>query len=98
MFALTYNNINLIICHYVLQVEVMEQKIREMTVSIGSYEEKKQKLECDLRASIDKIYDLREIISVLEKQMETKSKSEHVLNEKIKVFYFVANCVVGTVF
>lgn len=74
-------------CHYVLQVEVMEQKIREMTVSIGSYEEKKQKLECDLRASIDKIFDLREIISVLEKQMESKSKNEHLLIEKIKVIH-----------
>lgn len=66
----------------------MEQKIREMTLSIGSYEEKKQKLEIDLRASIDKIFDLREIISSLEKQMDAKSKNEHVLNEKVKVFDF----------
>lgn len=63
----------------------MEQKIREMTLSIGSYEEKKQKLEIDLRASIDKIFDLREIISALEKQMDVKSKNEHFLTEKIKV-------------
>lgn len=63
----------------------MEQQIKEMTLSISDYEDKKQQLENDLKASIDKIFVLREIIAELEKQVETKSANENVLNEKIKV-------------
>lgn len=63
----------------------MEQQIKEMTLSISDYEDKKQQLENDLKASIDKIFVLREIIAELEKQVETKSANENTLNEKIKV-------------
>lgn len=63
----------------------MDQQIKEMATSISSYEEKKLKLETELKASIDKIFDLRDIISELEKQVELKSINEHVLNEKVKV-------------
>lgn len=48
------------------------------------YEDKKQKLENDLKASVDKIFVLREIISELETQNESKLLNEHVLNEKVK--------------
>lgn len=63
----------------------MEQQIKEMTLSISDYEDKKQQLENDLKASIDKIFVLREIIAELEKQVETKSAHENSLNDKIKV-------------
>lgn len=63
----------------------MEQQIKEMTLSISDYEDKKQQLENDLKASIDKIFVLREIIAELEKQVETKSANESVLTEKLKV-------------
>lgn len=63
----------------------MEQQIKEMTLSISDYEDKKQQLENDLKASIDKIFVLREIIAELEKQVETKAANENVLNEKLKV-------------
>lgn len=63
----------------------MEQHVKEMSSLIGSYEEKKQKLETDQKASIDKIFVLREVIADLEGQVETKSLNEHVLSEKIKI-------------
>ena len=39
----------------------------------------------ELKASIDKIFVLREIISDLETQVETKALNEHVMGEKVKV-------------
>lgn len=63
----------------------MEQQIKEMTISISDYEDKKHQLENDLKASIDKIFVLREIIAELEKQVETKAANETVLTEKIQV-------------
>lgn len=69
----------------------MEQQIKEMTLSVASYEDKKQKLETDQKASIDKIFVLREVISDLETQVESKSLNEHVLSEKVKVpFLFLS--------
>ena len=68
-----------------IKVELMEQQIKEMTLSISDYEDKKQQLENDLKASIDKIFVLREIIAELEKQVETKSANESNLSEKLKV-------------
>lgn len=70
---------------HTLQVDSMEQQIKEMTVTIASFEEKKQKLEVDQKAYIDKIFVLREVISDLETQIETKALNEHVLSEKVKV-------------
>lgn len=66
----------------------MEQQIKEMTITIASYEDKKQKLEVDQKAYIDKIFVLREVIADLETQVETKALNEHVLSEKVKVIYF----------
>lgn len=63
----------------------MEQQIKELTGTIASYDEKKQKLEVDQKAYIDKIFVLREVIADLETQVETKALNEHVLSEKLKV-------------
>lgn len=63
----------------------MEQQIKELTVTIASNDEKKQKLEVDQKAYIDKIFVLREVIADLETQVETKALNEHVLSEKVKV-------------
>ncbi|KAG4070360.1 hypothetical protein HA402_006502 [Bradysia odoriphaga] len=78
-------------CLVAKEVEVMEQQIKEMTLSISDYEDKKQQLENDLKASIDKIFVLREIIAELEKQVETKSANENAMTEKIKSLETYAN-------
>lgn len=83
--TVTRNVINNYLSILSVQVEVMEQQIKEMTLSISDYEDKKQQLENDLKASIDKIFVLREIIAELEKQVETKSANENVLTDKVKV-------------
>jgi chromosome segregation ATPase len=62
----------------------MEQQIKDMTGHIHDYEDKKQKMELDLKAAVDKIVDLREIIFELETQIEGKSVAEHIFNEKIQ--------------
>ena len=63
----------------------MDQHIKEMQVTIELGESKQQKLETELKASIDKVFDLRDIIAELEKQVHDKSTNEHVLAEKLKV-------------
>lgn len=63
----------------------MEQQIRDLTQQVSEYEAQKDKLEMELKASIDKIFVLREIITDLETQVDTKALNENVLNEKVKV-------------
>lgn len=48
------------------------------------FNEQKAKYEEDLKASIDKVFDLREIIADLESQIQTKTLKENVLTEKCK--------------
>lgn len=62
----------------------MEIQIKEMTSVVTEYEGQISKLENDLKASIDKIYVLREIITDLESQIETKNQAEHAFHEKIQ--------------
>lgn len=62
----------------------MEQQIKEMTLSISSYEDKKHQLEVDLKEHIDKIFVLREVIKTLEGQIDAKSASELGLLDKLK--------------
>lgn len=61
----------------------MENQLKDMGTLVTDYEEKKVKLEFDLKASIDKIYVLREIISELEQQIERKTTNEMNLQSKI---------------
>lgn len=51
---------------------------------LGDSNGKRDKLETELKASIDKIFVLREIISELETQVQTKALNEQVLDEKAK--------------
>lgn len=53
----------------------MSEQLENLTVL-------KTKSEDDLKASIEKVFDLREIISDLESQIQTKSLSENALLEK----------------
>lgn len=59
--------------------------MRDLSQKLQESNAKRDKFEVELKASIDKIFVLREIISDLETQVETKALNEHVLVEKVKV-------------
>ncbi|XP_011188351.1 A-kinase anchor protein 9 isoform X6 [Zeugodacus cucurbitae] len=66
------------------QAEQLETQIRELTHKLNESNAKREKFEVELKASIDKIFVLREIITELETQVEHKALNEHVLSEKNK--------------
>ncbi|XP_046808670.1 golgin subfamily B member 1 isoform X2 [Lucilia cuprina] len=66
------------------EVENLETQIRDLTQKLQESSTKRDKFEVELKASIDKIFVLREIISDLETQVETKALNEHVMGEKVK--------------
>ncbi|XP_012159828.1 pericentrin isoform X3 [Ceratitis capitata] len=66
------------------EAEHLETQIRELNQKLNEANAKRDKFEIELKASIDKIFVLREIITELETQVETKALNEHVLGEKNK--------------
>ncbi|XP_055533634.1 A-kinase anchor protein 9 isoform X8 [Wyeomyia smithii] len=66
------------------QLEATEQQLKDLTTQVGERDDKIRKLENDLKDSIDKGFTLREIITDLETQVESKSINEHVLHSKVK--------------
>ncbi|XP_016965610.1 pericentrin isoform X4 [Drosophila biarmipes] len=62
----------------------LEGQFREVTQQLSESNAKRDKFEVELKASIDKIFVLREIISELETQVQTKALNEEVLGEKAK--------------
>lgn len=58
------------------------QHNKELTSSVSELEQQKTKFENDLKTSVDKIYELREIIVDLESQVATKTLNEEVLHGK----------------
>lgn len=62
----------------------MEQQIKDLNAQVQGFCEQKTKYEEDLKASIDKVFDLREIIADLEIQIQKKTLNEDVLNQKCK--------------
>lgn len=58
--------------------------MREVNHQLSESNAKRDKFEVELKASIDKIFVLREIISELETQVQTKAINEQVLTEKAK--------------
>lgn len=63
----------------------MEQQSKELSAELLARDEKIRKLENDLKDSIDKGFTLREIISELETQNESKAIDQQVLVTKLKV-------------
>lgn len=60
----------------------MEQQIREMSQTIQDLESKKTAVDDELKAAVDKIWELRDIIVSLETQLESKTEIEkHLLNQ-----------------
>nr|XP_036671686.1 pericentrin isoform X2 [Drosophila suzukii] len=62
----------------------LEAQFREVNHQLSESNAKRDKFEVELKASIDKIFVLREIISELETQVQTKALNEQVLGEKAK--------------
>ncbi|KRK01924.1 uncharacterized protein Dyak_GE19982, isoform M [Drosophila yakuba] len=62
----------------------LESQFREVNQQLSESNAKRDKFEVELKASIDKIFVLREIISELETQVQTKALNEQVLAEKAK--------------
>ncbi|XP_043649970.1 pericentrin isoform X1 [Drosophila teissieri] len=62
----------------------LESQFREVSQQLSESNAKRDKFEVELKASIDKIFVLREIISELETQVQTKALNEQVLAEKAK--------------
>ncbi|KAH8293832.1 hypothetical protein KR054_005092 [Drosophila jambulina] len=62
----------------------LEGQLREVSQQLSESNAKRDKFEVELKASIDKIFVLREIISELETQVQTKAINEQVLTEKAK--------------
>ncbi|XP_068142656.1 golgin subfamily A member 4 isoform X2 [Drosophila tropicalis] len=62
----------------------LESQLREVNRQLSESNSKRDKFEVELKASIDKIFVLREIISELETQVQTKALNEQVLDEKAK--------------
>ncbi|XP_055624894.1 A-kinase anchor protein 9 isoform X3 [Toxorhynchites rutilus septentrionalis] len=66
------------------KLESVEQQSKEFSTQLTEKDDKIRKLEIDLKDSIDKGFTLREIITELETQIESKTINEHVLDVKIK--------------
>ncbi|KAM8709389.1 hypothetical protein ACLKA7_016230 [Drosophila subpalustris] len=62
----------------------LEMHLREVNQQLSESNSKRDKFEVELKASIDKIFVLREIISDLETQVQTKALNEQVMEEKTK--------------
>lgn len=68
----------------IVKLEAAEQQSKDLGVQLVERDERIRKLEADLKDSIDKGFTLREIITELETQIDSKSVNEHVLDAKIK--------------
>ncbi|XP_034190304.2 uncharacterized protein LOC117608800 isoform X2 [Osmia lignaria lignaria] len=64
-------------------VEVLESQMREMSSMMSDTEAKKTETESELKAAIDKIWVLREIITELEQQLQIKTEKEESLQMQI---------------
>ncbi|XP_033220646.1 golgin subfamily A member 4-like isoform X3 [Belonocnema kinseyi] len=64
-------------------VEALESQMREMTSLMSDTEAKKSETESELKAAVDKIWVLRDIITDLEQQLQTKVEREELLQTQI---------------
>ncbi|XP_076236132.1 uncharacterized protein LOC143180351 isoform X3 [Calliopsis andreniformis] len=64
-------------------VEALESQMREMSSLMSDTEAKKIETESELKAAIDKIWVLREIITDLEQQLQIKTEKEESLQLQI---------------
>ncbi|TGZ57607.1 Uncharacterized protein DBV15_09844 [Temnothorax longispinosus] len=65
------------------EVEALESQMREMSSLMSDTEAKKSEKESELKAAVDKIWVLREIITDLEQQLQAKIEKEESLQMQI---------------
>ncbi|CAL1686349.1 unnamed protein product [Lasius platythorax] len=65
------------------EVEALESQMREMSSLMSDTEAKKSEKESELKAAVDKIWVLREIIADLEQQLQAKIEREESLQLQI---------------
>ncbi|KAL0122164.1 hypothetical protein PUN28_007126 [Cardiocondyla obscurior] len=64
-------------------VEALESQMREMSSLMSDTEAKKSEKESELKAAVDKIWVLRDIIADLEQQLQVKNEKEESLQMQI---------------
>lgn len=64
-------------------MEALESQMREMSSLMSDTEAKKSEKESELRAAVDKIWVLRDIIADLEQQLQAKIEREESLQMQI---------------
>ncbi|XP_012524431.1 A-kinase anchor protein 9 isoform X3 [Monomorium pharaonis] len=64
-------------------VEALESQMREMSSLMSDTEAKRSEKESELKAAVDKIWVLRDIIGDLEQQLQVKSEKEEALQMQI---------------
>lgn len=64
-------------------MEALESQMREMSSLMSDTEAKKSEKESELKAAVDKIWVLREIIADLEQQLQAKMEKEESLQIQI---------------
>ncbi|XP_058118059.1 A-kinase anchor protein 9 [Anopheles ziemanni] len=69
---------------FAAKLETVELQVKDLTAQIAERDDRIRKMETDLKDSIDKGFTLREIISELETQIESKTINEHVMETKVK--------------
>ncbi|XP_069680061.1 A-kinase anchor protein 9-like isoform X4 [Periplaneta americana] len=70
-------------------VEALERQIKETTTFHKESDLKKEELETELKAAVDKIWVLRDIIGELEAQVEMKTQNEVTLEEQLRELHVI---------
>ncbi|PNF22695.1 hypothetical protein B7P43_G07122 [Cryptotermes secundus] len=65
------------------EVESLELQVKEATCEQKVFDLKKEELEMELKAAVDKIWMLRDIIGELESQIETRTEHEAALEQQL---------------
>lgn len=83
-----------------IQNEVLEQQLKEITQQNAECKERKGILESELKQYIDKVFDLRETICNLETQIQEKGINEIALEEEVKVglLWYHRNALFGILY
>lgn len=63
----------------------METELQELRINLQESNAKREKIGDELKYSINKVFGLREIIAELELKVETKTISENLMREQIRV-------------